>query len=85
MQSMTEKSLAGAYALKTPEDSKRLYADWAESYDQDFAAGHGYVYPQRLSSILAECGAEGPLLDIGCGTGLVGTSSSGAACTAVIW
>lgn len=73
---MTEKSLEGAYALKTPEDSKRLYADWAKTYDQDFAVRHGYVYPERLAKMLAARGAHGPLLDIGCGTGLVGEATS---------
>ncbi|MEL6793834.1 MAG: methyltransferase domain-containing protein [Pseudomonadota bacterium] len=73
---MTEKNLEGAYALKTPEDSKRLYADWAETYDEDFAARLGYVYPEQLAAMLAARGAEGPLLDIGCGTGLVGAATA---------
>ncbi|MEL7465340.1 MAG: methyltransferase domain-containing protein [Pseudomonadota bacterium] len=73
---MPEKSLEGAYALETPEDSKRLYAGWAETYDQDFAERYGYVYPERLAEMLATRRAEGPLLDIGCGTGLVGEVTS---------
>lgn len=73
---MTDKTLDGAYALKTPEDSRRLYADWAETYDEDFAARHAYVYPERLAAMLAALGAEGPLLDIGCGTGLVGEATA---------
>jgi hypothetical protein len=36
---MTEKEyLKAAYSLRTLEDSKRLYAGWAETYDTSFAA-----------------------------------------------
>ena len=66
-----EHSLDGAYALETPEDSVKLYKGWAETYDTDFAQTHGYVVPQRVAQIFRQEGGQGPVLDIGAGTGLV--------------
>lgn len=74
-----QTSLKGAYALKTPEDSVRLYRDWATTYDVTFAEQHGYVVPQELASTyLGEAGPDaGPVLDIGAGTGLVAAELGG--------
>lgn len=60
-----------AYALKTPEDSKRLYADWAESYDRSFAAEKRYLMPGHVAALFAQHGGAGPVFDAGAGTGLV--------------
>lgn len=71
---MTNKApdLDAAYALETPDDSKRLYADWAESYDQSFAAEMDYQMPRRVALIYAEIAqGAGPVADVGAGTGLV--------------
>ena len=61
------------YSLETPEDSRRLYSEWARTYDQDFAAPYGYVVPRETArAYLAEMRPEDqPVLDIGAGTGLV--------------
>jgi predicted TPR repeat methyltransferase len=69
---MTEKSLTldTAYGLQTPEDSLRLYREWAATYDSDFAARMDYQMPARIAAAFAGSG-EGPVLDIGAGTGLV--------------
>jgi len=64
---MTKPDLDGAYALKTPEDSVKLYGDWAETYDDSFASASGYQLPE----------AVGPVLDVGAGTGLVGVALQG--------
>ena len=69
--SADEHSLDGAYALETPEDSVKLYKGWAETYDTEFAASHGYVVPRKVAAIFAKEGGQGPVLDIGAGTGLV--------------
>ena len=63
-----------AYAIETPEDSINLYRQWADSYDTDFVARVGYVAYIRVAEVLSERrGAiNGPVLDIGCGTGIVG-------------
>jgi len=71
---MSEKSpdLDAAYSLKTPEDSQRLYADWAEDYDSGFAAEQDYRLHIRTARAFAGAGGQGPVLDVGAGTGLCG-------------
>lgn len=61
-----------AYALKTPEDSRRLYRDWAETYDSDFAAENDYVLHFETARAFVQAGGTGPVLDVGAGTGLCG-------------
>jgi len=65
--------LADAYSLKTPDDNKELYRDWASTYDEDFAQERGYQYPARLADVYAEYSRDEdvPILDVGAGTGLV--------------
>ncbi len=74
---MSRPDLSGAYALKTPEDCLKLYADWADSYDADFAADMGYVLPAQVASAFMDMGGEGPVLDVGAGTGLLGAALRG--------
>ena len=72
-QSMTDDlNLEGAYALKTPQDAKRLYAAWADTYDDDFSDAQGYLIPREVVRVFAGAGGHGPILDVGAGTGLVG-------------
>ena len=76
---MTEKRkirVDDAYSLETPDDNIRLYADWADSYDADFVARQGYVYHLQIAEQLAEKRADikGAVLDVGCGTGVVGVA-----------
>ncbi|MDA7427746.1 methyltransferase domain-containing protein [Primorskyibacter aestuariivivens] len=59
-----------AYALQTPEDSKRLYAKWADSYDTSFAAEMDYRLPDHVERVFVGTGGTGPVLDLGAGTGL---------------
>ena len=63
-----------AYALETPEDNVDLYKKWADSYDSDFVEREGYVQYLRVTELLLEQRADikGAVLDIGCGTGVVG-------------
>lgn len=61
-----------AYALKTPEDSLNLYSAWAETYEEEFADASGYQLPIAVAEAFARSEGEGPVLDIGAGTGLVG-------------
>lgn len=65
-------SLDAAYGLKTPADSARLYADWAASYDTEFAGAMDYLLPAAVAEAFARDGGAGPVLDIGAGTGLAG-------------
>lgn len=66
--------LSQAYALKTPEDSKRLYADWAASYDSDFVREQGYLLHLHVANLFVQSGGTGPVLDMGAGTGICGAA-----------
>lgn len=73
-----DQELDAAYALKTPEDSVRLYGDWATTYDTDFAAAMDYRSPVEVARAYAGLGGAGPVLDVGAGTGLVGEALKAA-------
>lgn len=77
---MTKPDLNTAYGLDGPEDCRRLYADWAESYDRDFAEGMDYILPAQVASAFLAAGGSGPVLDVGTGTGLLGAALRGAGC-----
>jgi predicted TPR repeat methyltransferase len=63
-----------AYALETPDDSVRLYGEWADTYDTSFLESSGYVVYQRITALMLEQQSLiiGAILDVGCGTGIVG-------------
>lgn len=62
-----------AYEINGPEDARRMYGDWAATYDESFGAAWGYIAPREIAAILkAEFAGDGPILDAGAGTGLVG-------------
>ena len=65
-----------AYAVETPDDSRRLYAKWADTYDSDFVEAKGYVYHENVVGVFRDAGggAGGAVLDVGCGTGIVGVA-----------
>ncbi|MEP4194521.1 MAG: methyltransferase domain-containing protein [Aliishimia sp.] len=72
---MTEKDdLNRAYALETPDDSRKLYAEWAETYDADFVGLRGYILHDAVASAFVQAKGQGPVLDIGAGTGICGVS-----------
>ena len=64
--------LEDAYDLKTPADSLRLYAEWADTYDETFAKEHAYVMDQHVARAYVNAGGFQPVLDVGAGTGLCG-------------
>lgn len=66
--------LDGAYALRTPEDNRRYYAGWANRYDTDFAARMAYRLPDLVAAAYVAAGGQGPVLDVGAGTGLLGVA-----------
>lgn len=63
--------LDSAYALQSPEDNKRLYRDWANTYDQDFVQATGFRFPKLIADAYRQMGGNWPCLDVGCGTGAV--------------
>ena len=62
------------YTLEGPADAEAFYADWAATYDADMLERHGYRGPALLADLVAERVPDRRawILDIGCGTGLVG-------------
>lgn len=69
------QDLEGVYGAESPEETRRLYDGWADGYDAENIA-KGFRLPGLAAAFVARhvpAGA-GPLLDAGCGTGLVGES-----------
>lgn len=63
-----------AYALETPEDSVRLYGEWAKTYDTRFVVRSGYIVHLKVAEQMIQKRSfiKGTVLDVGCGTGVVG-------------
>jgi predicted TPR repeat methyltransferase len=78
LENTPEQLLARAYALRgdDPDETQKLYADWAETYDQTMLDGLSYRSPQRIATLAAEAVARRDVwaLDVGCGTGLLANS-----------
>ncbi|QYZ69481.1 class I SAM-dependent DNA methyltransferase [Neotabrizicola shimadae] len=68
---MSDKTLDSAYSIAGPEDCLRIYGEWAHTYDDDFAAGMDYRLPALVGAAFLAAGGEGPVLDVGAGTGLL--------------
>lgn len=66
--------LARAYALRSDDESRALYRDWATTYDQTMVDGLQYRSPTVVVDLLRPhlANAQARVLDIGCGTGLAG-------------
>ncbi|MFP4303420.1 class I SAM-dependent DNA methyltransferase [Rhodosalinus sp.] len=79
---MNKGFLERVYRTEGAEEMRRLYDDWAESYDADLRAAR-YATPGRVAQALRSAGAdpEKPLLDFGCGTGLSGEALAEAGFT----
>ncbi len=61
-----------AYRIEGPGDSRRMYGEWAETYDESFGRAWGYVAPREIAAILrSEMRGDEPVLDAGAGTGQV--------------
>lgn len=60
------------WTRRNPDESRALYADWADRYDDDMATG-GYATPGRIAQALTgRMPFDAPVLDFGCGTGISG-------------
>jgi predicted TPR repeat methyltransferase len=77
--------LRRAYALTNQAELQALYNEWAATYDTTMLDGLGYVSPQRLvERFAAVCPwRNGAVLDIGAGTGLVGSALRNAGFTTI--
>jgi predicted TPR repeat methyltransferase len=60
-------------------DSREVYEDWAPKYEQNMQQDYGYIAPQIAVQALARHCADRDtrILDLGCGTGLVGKELAG--------
>ena len=77
MTRQQSEDLDDVYSATTPEAAQRLYDDWSQSYDADNLR-KGFRLPALAAGMLARHigTTTGPLLDAGCGTGLVGETLS---------
>ncbi|NOD33429.1 MULTISPECIES: class I SAM-dependent methyltransferase [unclassified Ruegeria] len=69
--------LHSAYTLNSPDEHKRLYAEWAGDYDDSIAAREDYLLHTHTARAFVRAGGQGPVLDVGAGTGLCGAVLSG--------
>lgn len=70
---MSNGFLSRAYGARDADSTRKLYDDWAISYEAEVAE-NGYATPGRCAAALAAHIADraAPVLDFGCGTGLSG-------------
>ena len=77
---MSEKRnarLARVYGAESAEDLTESYDDWAAHYDEDLLS-YGYRLPAVATGLFGRYvqPRAGPVLDAGCGTGLIGETLS---------
>ncbi len=70
---MQKEVLDEVYGARTPDQARAIYDDWSSHYDADNLA-KGFRLPFLAAGLLARYlgRSPGPILDAGCGTGLVG-------------
>ncbi len=75
---MSSTYLDRIYAAETDEERRKIYTEWAESYDEEVSVA-GYITPERLADALkTHSDTSAPILDFGCGTGLSGLALKAA-------
>lgn len=60
--------------LQATDASLDLYHRWADRYEQELSEVLGYCYSEQVAARYAEMAdaEDGPIVDVGCGTGLLG-------------
>lgn len=66
-----EQNLKGALGLTGPEACLAYYRDWAANYDTGFATEMQYLLPAHVAAAFMGAQGQGPVLDVGAGTGLL--------------
>ena len=71
--------LERAHSLRSEEEVKALYNDWALTYDKTMLEGLGYLSPAKAARLLSlnVIDKSARILDVGTGTGLVGRELAG--------
>lgn len=74
LDASADEMLVRAHSLKDETETKELYRDWAETYDDTMVGGLGYLSPEKAAKLLALYVSDNNacILDVGTGTGLVG-------------
>ncbi|MEL6551203.1 MAG: class I SAM-dependent methyltransferase [Pseudomonadota bacterium] len=69
---MTDQMKEQLWTPRSVEDTQKIYAEWAETYEAD-VQGMAYATPARIAeAIRPHVTPQDPILDFGCGTGLSG-------------
>ena len=78
MKKETTEILAKVSELSQGDKSDDIYDEWSSSYDDDLLDEFGYVSPRVAAETLVKAGVDPsqPIIDYGCGTGLVGVELS---------
>lgn len=71
MDDKDKPGLDASYGSGSAEENRRVYRDWAATYDEEFAGHSGYRFGRLIAEAFVDAGGSGPVLDAGCGTGLV--------------
>jgi predicted TPR repeat methyltransferase len=81
---MDKDYLDKVYTLTSPDETRQLYDEWADTYDDELIE-NGYATPHRVARALAAQvrNLDRPVLDFGCGTGLSGAALIHAGFTSV--
>ena len=76
--SRNDRFLKIAYEPRTAEEVRGLYDRWAKTYDTELIDENGYAQPRRSAEMLSRhlTDRRAEILDVGCGTGLVGAALS---------
>ena len=74
-----------ARAARSVDETVAAYRDWAADYDRDVFDALGFTGSDRIADLLADHSADprAPVLDLGCGTGAVGSRLASLGFTAV--
>jgi predicted TPR repeat methyltransferase len=77
--------LRRAYDLADSADGQQLYEEWAATYDTTMLDGLRYASPRLLVAAMVRhlASLDAPILDLGCGTGLVGAELAAHGATAI--
>ena len=73
MKTPNDFNIEKVYSYNDAEDLKNYYNDWAHEYE-DYTNQVNYVLPEEVVKIFSKYNLKdsSTILDIGCGTGLVG-------------
>jgi len=83
MKTPNDYDVDTVYSYQSPKDLERFYNDWAHEYD-DYTRDVNYILPDQVAKIFFDTISgnnhieekRDKILDIGCGTGLLGKSFS---------